>query len=66
MSADPIQFTDRTRHYCLHQLVQEQAERNPDAVAILAPGRRPLTYGRLSRHLVTGRGGAQLAGRRQE
>ncbi len=53
MNADPIQFTDHTRHYCLRQLVQEQAERNPDAVAILAPGRRPLTYGRLCRQLVT-------------
>ena len=52
MRADPAQFTDRTTHSCLRQLVQEQAERNPDAVAILAPGRRPLTYGGLSHHLV--------------
>ncbi|HVN77934.1 MAG TPA: AMP-binding protein, partial [Terriglobia bacterium] len=52
MSADPVQFIDRTRHCCLRQLVHEQADRNPDAVAILAPGRRPLTYGRLNRLLV--------------
>ncbi len=36
---------------CLRQLVDEQAGRNPDAVAIVAPGRRPLTYGGLSREI---------------
>ncbi|HEV8197245.1 MAG TPA: AMP-binding protein, partial [Gemmatimonadales bacterium] len=37
---------------CLRQLVEAAAERDPDAVAILAPGRTPLTYGRLSRHIA--------------
>jgi len=36
----------------LRRLVDAQAERDPEAVAILAPGRRPLTYGLLSRHIV--------------
>ena len=36
----------------LRHLVNEQAERNPDAVAIVAPGRRPLPYGLLGRHIV--------------
>ena len=34
----------------MHLLV-EQAERTPDAPAILAPGRAPLTYGRLWQHI---------------
>ncbi len=33
--------------YCVHALVSAQAERNPNAIAILAPGRSALTYGRL-------------------
>src|SRR2546427_11089062 len=33
------------------RLLQEQATRNPDALAILAPGRTPLAYGRLQRHI---------------
>ena len=37
---------------CVPDLVHSQTEKNPGAAAILAPGRRPLTYGRLSRHLV--------------
>ena len=36
---------------CLHHFVFEQAERNPNAVAILAPGRSPLTYSRLRRQV---------------
>ena len=36
---------------CLHDFVFEQAERNPNAVAILAPGRSPLTYSRLRRQV---------------
>jgi acyl-CoA synthetase (AMP-forming)/AMP-acid ligase II len=31
--------------------VREQAARNPDAISILAPGRRPLTYGHLNRQV---------------
>ena len=32
-------------------LLQEQAERIPNALAILSPERAPLTYGRLYRHI---------------
>jgi len=31
----------------IYQLVKSRAEKNPEAVAITAPGRAPLTYGRL-------------------
>ena len=37
---------------CLSELVRCQAEQNPDALAILAPGRRPLSYGRLNRQVT--------------
>jgi acyl-CoA synthetase (AMP-forming)/AMP-acid ligase II len=41
---------------CLPHLLEYQAKRAPDAPAILAPGREPLTYGRLCRHIdATGR-----------
>ena len=36
----------------LLQLIDGHAGRNPDAAAILAPGRRPLTYGLLSRQVA--------------
>jgi len=36
---------------CLPHLLEHQAIRIPDAPAILAPGRAPLTYGVLHRHL---------------
>ncbi|MGD2071330.1 MAG: AMP-binding protein, partial [Gemmatimonadota bacterium] len=36
----------------LHRMVDAQALRNPDALALLAPGRRPLTYGLLSRQVA--------------
>ena len=45
----PIPNTPRLA--CMYQLLQDQAERTPDALAILAPGRAPLTYGRLLRHI---------------
>src|SRR6476646_7463395 len=32
-------------------LLEHHARRSPDALAILAPGRAPLTYGRLHRHI---------------
>jgi acyl-CoA synthetase (AMP-forming)/AMP-acid ligase II/aryl carrier-like protein len=32
-------------------LLEHQAQRSPDALAILAPGRASLTYGRLQRHI---------------
>jgi non-ribosomal peptide synthetase component F len=31
----------------IHNLLEAQAERAPDAIAIVAPGRTPLTYDRL-------------------
>jgi acyl-CoA synthetase (AMP-forming)/AMP-acid ligase II len=36
---------------CLPQILEHQARRIPDALAILAPGRAPLTYGRLYQHI---------------
>ena len=39
------------QHLCIHHLLQDQAQHTPDALAILAPGRAPLTYGRLHRHV---------------
>jgi acyl-CoA synthetase (AMP-forming)/AMP-acid ligase II/acyl carrier protein len=36
---------------CVQQLLQDQAELRPDAIAFLAPGRAPLTYGRCLRHV---------------
>src|SRR5262252_10223229 len=36
---------------CLPHLLEHQARRIPDAPAILAPGRTPLTYGRLYQHV---------------
>ena len=36
---------------CLPQLLKRQAKRIPDAPAILAPGRAPLTYGQLYQHI---------------
>ena len=36
---------------CLPHLLKHQSERSPDARAILAPARVPLTYGRLYQHI---------------
>jgi acyl-CoA synthetase (AMP-forming)/AMP-acid ligase II/thioesterase domain-containing protein/acyl carrier protein len=36
-----------TQQLCIHHLIEFQAKRIPDAVAIAAPGRKPLTYSRL-------------------
>jgi acyl-CoA synthetase (AMP-forming)/AMP-acid ligase II/acyl carrier protein len=47
-------FVDSGPHVpfsCLPHLLQHQNTRIPDACAILAPGRAPLTYGRLYRHI---------------
>src|SRR5712675_2655900 len=38
---------------CLPHLLEHQSKRIPDAPAILAPGRVPLTYGRLFQHIDT-------------
>jgi acyl-CoA synthetase (AMP-forming)/AMP-acid ligase II len=48
VSAD-LAGTAQTRG--IRHLLEAQAERAPDAVAIAAPGRAPLTYGRLDRQV---------------
>jgi hypothetical protein len=35
---------------CIHDLIQVRGEQTPEADAIAAPGRVPLTYGRLLVH----------------
>lgn len=45
-------MSDSVDGCCLHHLVNQQAAGNPDAVAMHAPGREPLTYGVLSRQLT--------------
>ena len=37
---------------CLAQLLREQSVQTPEALALLAPGRAPLTYGRLQAHMA--------------
>ncbi|MBI3979303.1 MAG: non-ribosomal peptide synthetase [Chloroflexi bacterium] len=37
---------------CVHDLIRDHAERTPDAIAIQAPGRAPLTFSRLYRHMT--------------
>jgi acyl-CoA synthetase (AMP-forming)/AMP-acid ligase II len=46
-----IERTPSVPFSCLPHLLEHQAKRIPDAPAILAPGRVPLTYGRLYRHI---------------
>jgi acyl-CoA synthetase (AMP-forming)/AMP-acid ligase II/thioesterase domain-containing protein len=49
---DPAhQSTTSGKGLSLHDVLATQAERDPEAVAIAAPGRQPLTYGRLRRHV---------------
>jgi acyl-CoA synthetase (AMP-forming)/AMP-acid ligase II len=45
------QGTSAPQHLCIHDLLKAQAESTPDALAILAPGRVPLTYSRLRVHV---------------
>ena len=40
-----------TAGLCISRLIEAQAARTPDAIAIVAPGRRPLTYSRLITHI---------------
>lgn len=42
---------DLPQPWCLSGMLAEQAHRTPDALAILAPGRSPLTYGHLRLHV---------------
>ncbi len=39
------------QHVCLHELLEDQARRIPEALAIVAPERTPLTYRRLRAHV---------------
>jgi acyl-CoA synthetase (AMP-forming)/AMP-acid ligase II/thioesterase domain-containing protein/acyl carrier protein len=54
MSNVHIVGEEKTRGRCLsiHELLAVQAERSPEAVAIIAPGRGPLGYGRLCSHVA--------------
>ncbi|OAD22414.1 hypothetical protein THIOM_001781, partial [Candidatus Thiomargarita nelsonii] len=36
---------------CLNKLLAAQLNRNPEAIAITAPGRTPLTYRQLNHHI---------------
>ena len=40
-------YSDNRENLCVYNLIKEQGESNPDSIAILAPGRKPLTYGSL-------------------
>ena len=40
------------QHHCIPDLLAYHARYTPSALAILAPGRRPLTYGRLYQHMA--------------
>jgi acyl-CoA synthetase (AMP-forming)/AMP-acid ligase II/thioesterase domain-containing protein/acyl carrier protein len=46
-----IQVINTPQHLCIHQLLEHHAKRTPHAPAIAAPGRSPLTYGRLWGHI---------------
>lgn len=48
---DECSVTAKLSFSCLPELFEYYAKRTPDAPAILAPGRVPLTYGRLYRHI---------------
>ncbi|HEY7492160.1 MAG TPA: hypothetical protein VIH59_13765, partial [Candidatus Tectomicrobia bacterium] len=39
------------RHVCIPHLLQDWAARTPEALAIVAPGRAPLPYGRVQKHI---------------
>ncbi len=47
----PVESANDRRFLCLPQLLEHQSKRIPDGPAILAPGRAPLTYGRLYQHI---------------
>jgi amino acid adenylation domain-containing protein len=49
--ASAAQMHSSPHLFCLAHLLADQARHHPDAPAILAPGRRPLTYGRLWQHV---------------
>src|SRR5262245_41698979 len=48
----PVSTSPNTAYpLCISQLLAERAACTPDALALLAPGRTPLTYGRLCQHV---------------
>src|ERR687884_661893 len=49
--ASTAQMQPLTQFSCLAHLLADQSRHHPDAPAILAPGRTPLTYGRLWQHV---------------
>jgi acyl-CoA synthetase (AMP-forming)/AMP-acid ligase II len=46
-----VELRPSVSYLCLHDLLEHQAKRIPDAPAILALERAPLTYGRLYQHI---------------
>src|SRR5712691_2607944 len=50
-AAPDAQLPNAPRHVCIPKLLADHAARIPEALAILAPGRAPLTYGRLYQHV---------------
>jgi acyl-CoA synthetase (AMP-forming)/AMP-acid ligase II len=58
-SVDPRRYV---RFSSLPHLLEHQAKRTPDALAILAPGRAPLSYGRLYQHIDQKRHALQAMG----
>src|SRR5262245_7686436 len=48
---NPIATLFMTNPLCIHELIEVQRRQTPEAVAIVAPGRVPLTYGRLRCHI---------------
>jgi len=46
-----VKVLNAPQHVCIPHLLEDWAARTPDAPALVAPGRAPLTYGRLRRHI---------------
>src|SRR5262245_5638589 len=49
--ASDVQKTSALQDLRIQRLLQVRAEQTPDAIAITAPGRAPLTYARLYMHM---------------
>ena len=45
------QLSNTPSYLCIYHLLEDQAQRAPNALAILAPGRAPLSYGHLRSHI---------------
>jgi amino acid adenylation domain-containing protein len=50
-ASPPFQGTNAPQYLCIQHLLEGRAKRAPAAIAITAPGRAPLTYGRLHAHV---------------